>query len=812
MMIKNVVAFFYRPSRGEAADRRKICGNSYLWSSFSITAVLLAWFLFQATTGYAQTPLPAETPVPPAEPETGVIELTFAQLEQPTFDLTQPAAEEFSFSLPYRWLVNGSNSYLDLYFDVYQSTPTLPATPETGAASLTDIAFTVFLDDIPLASFIPQAGINQTLRLPLPVGAFANPDKTNHKIRFALQGNDCLNNAPMRLVVYDSSTVRLAYDTRPVTPNLADFPRPLVQESLTPESVLLLVPDAYTDADLAAAASVAAALGQTAGNNVTLSLTTPAAVTPTQLTGQSVIAIGSPADNSFIADLYQRQLLPTTLDADGRLLDTAGRPIPTTTGILQEIPSGAAADYVYLIVTGGSDAAVERAARALSANGPEFGRRGNLALIEAVQSAESAESAAGPIIPEQFTLADIGFRDITWSGLGRYKSSGSFTIPASWNIQDEAALTFSYLASSALDTGQSSLRVELNGKVIGQAPLSAAQTGEQQVTIPLPPADLRPGESNRLTFVAELFLAQPCPPPDAPQAWLRLRNNGIISLPYEEMLGDLAETAVTAPLLTNPDLSDVLFALPASPSETDLDSLAQLAQMLGDAAAGGRFQPLVQRAPITDTTTLAPYQVIALGRPSTNDLIASVNDQLPQPFLPETDNLGETVGDLQYRLPPDFSLGVIQHLPAPWNPARPFVVISGTTDEGLRWAVNTLSGDLLGGQLDGNVIFIQDTFAESFDVSAAESFLELAAISTAVPDSVAAATAIVTPTAASTFTPSAAITPTAVSQLPGKYQPADSASSTMTMLVAALIGGGLLLLAGGAVYTWRESRRRDDAV
>ena len=765
------------------------------------TAVWLIWFLGQAAAGHAQTP------APPAGPENGVIQLTFAQLGQPTFDLIQPAAEQFSFSRPYRWAINSQDSYLDLNFDVYQATPALPITPTLPTATPGDIVFTIFLDDIPLAAFTPQPGLSQTLRLPLPAAPFANPDKTNYKIRFTLQGNNCLNSTPVRLAVRDSSTLRLAYTVRPVTPNLADFPRPLAQEAFTPDPILLVLPDAYTDADLAAAASVAAALGQTAGDNVTLSLTTPAAVTPTRLAGQSVIAIGTPVANSLIAGLYQDRLLPTTLDANGRLLDTAGRPISPTAGVLQEIPAPDNPDYVYLIVTGGSSAGVEQAARALSAAGPIFGLRSNLAIIEGVQE---GEKTAVPSLPAQFSLADIGFRDVTWSGLGRYKSSGSFVIPPGREIQEGAALTFSYLASSALDTSQSSLRVELNGKVIGQAPLAAGQTGEQRVTIPLPLADLRPGASNRLAFVAELFLAQPCPPPGAPQAWLRLRNDGVISLPYQETENDPEATAGAVSWQTSPDLSDVLFVLPASPAASDLDSLAQLAQTLGDAASGARFRPLVQRAPITNTAALTPYQVIALGRPSANDLIAAVNEQLPQPFLLETDSLGQTVGDLQYRLPPDFSLGVIQYLPAPWNPARPFLLVSGTTDEGVRWAAKALTGDFLAGRPAGSVIFAQDTFVESFDAPGPGAFLELAAVSTAMPDSLTAATVTPPATAAAARSTPPPATPTAVTQLPEKYRPAGEETPPAMPLAAALIGSGLLLLAGGGVYTWRKSRRRDD--
>ena len=49
----------------------------------------------------------------------------------------------------------------------------------------------------------------------------------------------------------------------------------------------------------------------------------------------------------------------------------------------------------------------------------------------------------------------------------------------------------------------------------------------------LPVNDLQPGNSNRLTFVADLAMDDLCPPLDTPQVWLRLPNDGFISLPHE---------------------------------------------------------------------------------------------------------------------------------------------------------------------------------------------------------------------------------------------------------------------------------------
>ena len=220
-------------------------------------------------------------------------------------------------------------------------------------------------------------------------------------------------------------TIHLEYETQPPTVNLSDFPRPLLQER-TLESLLILLPEGFNEADLSAAAAVAAAIGQRANDSVSLSIVTSSTLTPTQLADQSVIAIGQPGRNSFIADLYERDVLPTRLNDGAIIVDGDNLPIPTDFGVLQEILSEMSPDHVYLIVTGGSSEAVGHAARALSANGPDFGLRGDVAIIEAVQGAAIVDDF---VVSENFTLADMGFRDTTWSGLGQHRSSKQFHYP-----------------------------------------------------------------------------------------------------------------------------------------------------------------------------------------------------------------------------------------------------------------------------------------------------------------------------------------------------------------------------------------------
>ena len=66
------------------------------------------------SSGYAQTESPEETPSPESEnSQWEMLDLTFAELVQTSFDLTPPASERVSFKLPYRWFLRGDNNFIE---------------------------------------------------------------------------------------------------------------------------------------------------------------------------------------------------------------------------------------------------------------------------------------------------------------------------------------------------------------------------------------------------------------------------------------------------------------------------------------------------------------------------------------------------------------------------------------------------------------------------------------------------------------------------------------------------------------------------
>lgn len=214
--------------------------------------------------------------------------------------------------------------------------------------------------------------------------------------------------------------------------------------------------------------------------------------------------------------------------------------------------------------------------------------------------------------------------------------------------------------------------------------------------------------------------------------------------------------------------------------------------------------PRVSLGAVSDTTQLEQYHLIILGRPTTNPLLAEINDDLPQPFVPDEDNLRQEVGNVVYRLPDKFSLGLLQVLPAHWNPSKKvMLVVTGTTPEGVGWAMNALTDETVYyNDLRGDVAFIRAERVESFN-SAKFIRSPLASAVEAVTEPPEQVALEVVPTAAAS--PTAPPSQIEV-ELPPKYLPQNSTSqANVNVLTLGLIAAGLVVAGLGSFLSRRKA-------
>ncbi len=607
--------------------------------------------------------------------------------------------------------------------------------------------------------------------------------------------------------------------------NLAAFPRPLVQDRLTPETVFLVLPDAYTDADLAAAASVAAAFGRRAeGRPVTLRPVLAARAQPELLANASAVIIGPPDRNRLLSSLYERGLLPTTLvPGTTQITTTSTLSILPDDGVLQLIPSEVNPNYAYLIVTGQTDQAVRRAARGLSVTQPRYGLSGQVSAIQALPGPTPAYDPK-----DSFTLNELGYYERPLYGVGTQQVGVSFFVPASWRFTERPTLDLRYFHSSLLDTDQASLNVLLNDNPVGNAPLHPEHQGELQVRVEFSEEDFRMGQHNYLSFESIVNLPEDCIVPNEDAIWMRMLGESTLHLPHttREELTFPPENMLSL-FTTSQDLSDVWFSLPTDPAPAELDAMVQMARLLGENSGGEGFAPHVSQGAVVSLPSLTPsltttmatttltttattttitadapvpipasspesFHLIAFGLPTVNPVLADLNPHLPQPFVPGTTTLNQQVGDVVYRLPESFNLGLVQFALAPWNQGKAVAAVTGTSQKGMEWSANALADDDLSFQLQGGVNFIVEQQIEAVHLA------EL--IRVPLEEAVEQVSEEEMPEA--TITPEATRSITLTGEVPERYLPHQNDLSQNTrMVIAGLIGVGVLIGAVGAVIS-----------
>lgn len=461
------------------------------------------------------------------------------------------------------------------------------------------------------------------------------------------------------------------------------------------------------------------------------------------------------------------------------------RAVPETDGLLQEVLAPWDPTRALLVVTGLSDAAVAHASLALSAESQFPGLRGAFALIQETRPAPPAPPASQA---SDLTLADLGYEDTLLEGFSQ-ETEYYFDLPIGWQFNEGSFLDLIFSHSQMLNYNNSEFSVLINGKPLTTIPLNQETATQGALRLNLRPSQLAPGKTNRLTLRAQLYPLNQC---GYASLWLQISNSSRIHLERtEQPEASLNLNYYPHPLDQQPDLSNLLFVLPANPQVNEWEPALQLAAALGKAAGGSTIQPAVMVGWETTTpftaTTWADYHLLALGRPSRNSLLQQVNADLPQPFRPGTDAIEQRLDQVIFRLPPNLDLGLVQLSASPLNPQRALLAVTGTTDQGLADAVAALRTRPW--DLAGNLTLLRATTLRNVDTRTLTSSGKASAVLTAVPEMTAVATVTPTPTP-QPATP----TPTPVGVSPTPVPPATTPRwlfpflGLVVLTIAAILG------------------------
>ncbi len=489
------------------------------------------------------------------------------------------------------------------------------------------------------------------------------------------------------LSISAGSFLTVRYLPLPLDLDLSNYPAPFFQRSHLPNETNLILPDEPSPDVLQAALSVAAGLGSVTGNRVELRVFHASQVDEAVM-AENLIVVGTPENNSLI----------------GRLAGKTPSTAAETDGVLRLVQSPERVGKAALLVTGATDEGVRKAGLALSAQ-PQFLR---LAGQEAVVQEVHTDSISLPQTPLDLTFTDLGYTERVVTGIGRKDIYYNFDLPLDWNLTSDAGLRLKFSHSPLLDGALSSITVFLNDVPIGSARLDGSNAVDGELIAPLPPESSQPGLSNTLLVQIEADLPDPCILPETSTAWVTLSAESSLYLAHtgQDLSAFFNLDFWPRPFNQDPQMKDVLISLPSDPTNEEYTVAFQIAAFLGSASQGRAFEPALLLGD-PGQTDLASYHLVLIGRPSRSPLLQSINDQLPQPFIPGVDTIEQTIDSVVYRLQDGLDLGFLELVPSQWNSERILIVITGTSDAGLQSAADFLMNSGRIWELKGNLAMVR---------------------------------------------------------------------------------------------------------
>lgn len=735
-------------------------------------------------TPQASTPTPIFTPVPTSGPIGALLaqEITLAGLRVQNIELVSPlGSNNFRFTLPADWFPDGTN-ILYLNIDYSEILSTLDVVQ--GATDLV-----TFMDVRLDGNLISTIGLDQTtlgeqtIPIILPNNLLADRTRSSHVIETQLRAEGhCLASGESRIFIRNDLSF-FHFEFREGVPalDLSLYPRPLFNESFASltETAIVVLPANPTVADYEAAASVVAGLGLLTGGSLQINVVTADTITPEQALNFNLLLIGQIGTNVLIDDLYARNLLPSQLN-NGELTIN-GEPIEQGDGVIQVISHPDNTKRGIVVVTGQTNDSLAKAAQALGGPQPLLGFSGPIALITDARPVQ--RPPAGTFINPDLTFADLGSPEIALSGIGSQGTEVVFALPYNQMLADGAFVEVYYTSSEVVQNGRATLSLGLNFTTpLASAFLAGPEiigTGAFQPAVIrawIPPDAVIPGEANTLQVEVNISGSWNCDYPSPDIAWITIRGDSYLHLPTrfagENELRPLVGW-FPSPFNNLPDMSDVIIWLPDNPTQLDLQQAYTMVSRLGAATLGGEgFRPHIQIGGVDtlpEGTDLSAYNIIIIGRNTTNSMLAELNQNLKQPFVEGTDQLQQVLDDISYRLQPGLEIGVLQTLISPWSQDRMIMVVSGTGPNGQNYAFDVLASGRFGrADLFGDVVFVAQNSAISVvDTRTLEETTDiLTAIVEELPTEIAAQASItptnnvfVTSTPGPSLTPFPSITP-----------------------------------------------------
>ena len=651
------------------------------------------------------TPLPegtslSLTPTVPSTEEPllpGTDTIHFFQIQQADIQLVGPYDVAFmTFGLPAEWELNGPATLnLSLHVSLSAITATLGEERVVGSGGTLVVEFNrQIVGSFPLTQ-------NENLTLPIQIPrALLEPvrDDGHQEIVFILDsGFSCLINQQMSLTIRNSSNVTFPHSIVLPDTNLARFPFPIYQDTIYPDSALMVLPDRPTAEELQSAMALSAGLGRMSSSSMMLDLTTLSSITPEQLANNNLILVGKAASLPILAELQ----LPLSPNAGSFQTEA------DDDGVVQMVHSPWSNGRVVLLVSGDTDTAVVKAAQAVSTGVLRQNVTTNLSVIQNVQ--ESIQSFQQNT---DFTLSDLGYESTLLQRRGVDSVSYNFYIPPGMTVNPDAYFELVYGNSALIDYARSGLIIQVNGQPIGSVRFSdvTSATTTNHIQINIPSSVALPG-TNSLEIISNLQPTDHCSLPNLRGLWANIWSESRFHLPLIQTIAqlnlaiDLAD--FPAPFILDPSLRTTAFVLPPNDLES-WRSAQQLASYLGDRSNGSIVFLKTFYADAIPDTARSDLNLIVLGLAPQMPIMTELNEFLPAPFEAAAGIASENNMQVTFRIPSDSPVGYVEFLPSPWNEKNFVVAAVGNLRQGATWAASALYDASLRSRLAGNFAVIND--------------------------------------------------------------------------------------------------------
>lgn len=649
-----------------------------------LTAFMCCFILLGLGGGLAAAQGPeeiAEDPIIVAP--AGRLDLTFAQLGRGTRQLRgHNALETYTVNIPGNFRIIPDDSFLELTMSHFPSIPDKASNLEITMED--DLLFTVPITE--------GTGGLATRQFPLPENALT-VGFNQLRLRLDTSGSCEEDGALVNLTVDESSRFSFAYEQLPYLTDLSLYPLPFVEDSLLEIATTLVLPDLPTSNDLSAAATIVAGLGQESNGRFTFNAVTFSELTPEIRENNHLIVIGSPDTNPLLAELD----LPLAID------DTIIQP---GYGVLEEIVSPWNAYRVVLVVSGLDDEGVGKASIGLNRTANFLGLRGPVGIVVELGNLPPPLDVVNE---ESITLEGRGYDNQVVYGTAAQTFDYDFYLPLRWQLDAPPFFQLYFAHADTLDPERSSIDVSLNGLPLGSSLLTPANRDDGELIMPIPASQLRSGR-NRISVLVDTHLlgGAECDGETDRRVWTLISNQSEIFLPYASE--NIAPSLRNFPFPFGQaiGIENTYFVLPDLPNSSHINQMLRLAFRMGGTSLTQKLTTPVIYASEVDDAIRENNHLIVLGRPTDNEVIAEVNNELPHPFIPNTNVLSPlTIDQIVFLADPERDAGFLQILDSPWNPDYTLLVVTGTTDEGVEYGATALANARRG--LDGDLAVVEPT-------------------------------------------------------------------------------------------------------